>query len=138
MTNFIILTDELTVKSNTPTEMSSFVQQSKIIHYLPKHFVTTGYTLSNKDAISGIKYSDLVGYNKKSQLVKLPNTEDFETVKIYGIDKNIHGNLMNRNKMYESYVLNDLESQKYDLLATASTSEDKKWLDLLRRSGRNW
>ena len=31
-----IITDELSVKANTPMEISSFVQQSKIIHFLPK------------------------------------------------------------------------------------------------------
>ncbi|KAJ9601468.1 hypothetical protein L9F63_000385 [Diploptera punctata] len=65
ISNFIILTDELQIRGNTPTELASFVQQSKIIHYMPKNFVTTGYTLSNKDTIQGIKYSDLIHANKK-------------------------------------------------------------------------
>jgi len=127
ISNFIILTDELSVKANTPMEMSSFVQQSKIIHYMPKNFVTTGYNFSNNSTISGIKYSELVGINKKKQMVRIPNTEDFETVSIYGIDHTIHGNLMNHNKMYQGYVLNDLTSQKYSLLAPANSETDHKW-----------
>lgn len=63
-------------------------------------------------------------------MVKLPNTDDFETVSIYGISTSIHGNLVNRNKMYEGYVLNALESQHYELLAAANTPEDHKWESL--------
>ena len=80
---------------------------------MPKNFVTTGYNLCNNSTIPGIKYSKLVGMNKKEQMVKIPNTEDFETVSIYGIDHTTHGNLMNHNKMYQCYVLNEIYSQKY-------------------------
>ncbi|KAJ4451989.1 hypothetical protein ANN_03473 [Periplaneta americana] len=102
------------------------VRQSKIIHYMPKNFVTTGYTLSNKAEIKGIKYSDVVEMNKKKQMVQVPNTEDFETVIIYGISKNIHGNLTNRNKMYQGYILNDLESQNMNCVVDESGDKDTK------------
>ena len=42
LSNFIMLTDELSLRANTPTEISSFVKQSKLIHYMSKNFVTTG------------------------------------------------------------------------------------------------
>lgn len=130
LSNFIILTDEIQMKGATPSEMSSFVQQSKIIHYMPKNFVTTGYTLSNVDTIKPITFTKLMGHNKMNQMVKLPNSDDFETLSIYGISGSIHGNLWNRNKMYQGYVLNDLESQHYSLYSSASTVEDTKWEQL--------
>ena len=38
---------------------------------------------------------------------------------------------MNHNKIYQGYVLNNLTSQKYFLLAIASSEADHKWEALM-------
>ena len=60
-------------------------------------------------------------------MVRIPYMNDFETVDIYGTGYTIHGNLMDRNKVFQWYILNDLEFQKYHLLATASSTTDQNW-----------
>ena len=43
-------------------------------------------TICATATIPSIKYSELVSQNERKQLVKIPNTEDFETVSIYSIN----------------------------------------------------
>ena len=85
ISNSIIPIDKLMVRFSTPMEISSFVQQSKIIFYIPKRFVTTGYKLFNKDGIVFIKYNKLVGINKMRQMIRIICKDGFVTVNIYGI-----------------------------------------------------
>ncbi|XP_046391510.1 uncharacterized protein LOC124159636 [Ischnura elegans] len=129
ISNFIVLTDEITVRSNSPTEMSSFVQQSKIIHFMPKHTVTTGYTITNTDSASKVKMDDLLKQKKDNFLVSLPNTENFEKLNIHCISHPIHANLLNNDERYQGYILNDVDYGAHDLLAAATTEEEKEWLN---------